>query len=124
MVHLPLPRKAGKSVADIAQVAPRSGEDARRAAGRRCRRGIAHEGEVALQQGKPAHDVIDDGDGAAALAKGRAAKDGKGLGHEALLTVFLMRALQNAKRLRVLKTAVRQRAYSPEGSCISPHPEP
>lgn len=53
-----------------------------------CRRGIAHEGEVALQQGKPAHDVIDDGDGAAALAKGRAAKDGKGLGHGTPLAFF------------------------------------
>lgn len=97
MVHLPLPRKAGKSVADIAQVAPRSGEDARRAAGRRCRRGIAHEGEVALQQGKPAHDVIDDGDGAAALTKGRAAKDGKGLGHGTLLTVFFVGACRTQK---------------------------
>lgn len=39
-----------------------------------------------------------------ALAKGRAAKDGKGLGHEAPLG-FLMGASQNAKRLRVLRTA-------------------
>ena len=97
MVHLPLPRKAGKSVADIVQVAPRSGEDARRAAGRRCRRGIAHEGEVALQQGKPAHDVIDDGDGAAALAKGRAAKAGKGLGHGTPLAFFCLESVKYKK---------------------------
>lgn len=65
------------------QIAPRTGKDACRAVGRSIRSRGPQQGKMALQQGKTPHNVVDDDEGTAALAKGRAAKDGKGLGQKA-----------------------------------------
>ena len=81
MIRLLLPGQAGKTVADVAQFGPGPGKDTRHAAGRTYGRGI-QERKIALQQGKPAHDVVDDGNGAAALPQGRATERKTGRGRD------------------------------------------